>query len=136
MLKKIIIGFLVLGLMGGVFAYMQFNKEHRDIVAEEASIKIESTDLFQAYVDDEAAANAIYLDKVVEVTGIITELSTESGAEMIVLQTSDDFFGVNVYFDDVNSLSGLESGNTIRIKGHCTGGDEMGVVMAHCSVLN
>ena len=136
MLKKIIIGVLVLGLLGGGFAYMQFNKEHRDIAAEEASIKVASMDLFQAYVDDEVAANATYLDKVVEVTGVITEVSTEAGAEMIVLQTSDDFFGVNVYFDDANSLTGLASGNSIRIKGHCTGGDEMGVVMAHCSVLN
>ena len=136
MLKKIIIGVLVLGLLGGGFAYMQFNKEHRDINSEDASIKVESTDLFQAYVTDENAANAIYLDKVVEVSGIITEVSTETGSEMIVLQTSDDFFGVNVYFDDASLLTGLESGNAIRIKGHCTGGDEMGVVMAHCSVLN
>lgn len=136
MLKRIIIGALFLGLMGGGFAYMQLNKDHRDIAAEEASIKVSSTDLFQAYLDDEAGANAIYLDNVVEVSGVITEVSTEEGAEMIVLQTSDDFFGVNVYFDDVNLLTGLAPGNSIRIKGHCTGGDEMGVVMAHCSVLN
>lgn len=136
MLKKIIIGILVLGLLGGGYAYMEFNKEHRDIASEEASIKTESTDLFQAYVDDEVAANAAYLDKVVEVSGVITEVNTDAGSEMIVLQTNDDFFGVNVYFDDANSLKGLSTGSSVRIKGHCTGGDEMGVVMAHCSVIN
>lgn len=136
MMKKVILGILALGILGGGFAYMQFNKEHRDIMAEEASIQIESVDLFQAYVDDEVGANALYLDKVVEVTGVISEISKEVGTEMIVLQTKDDFFGVNVYFDEANSLEGLVSGNSVRIKGHCTGGDEMGVVMAHCSVLN
>ena len=135
MLKKIIVGFLILGLLGGIYVYMEFNKEHRDILSEEASIKVKSSELFQAYVEDESAANVLYLDKVIEVSGIITEINAEPGSEMIVLETSDDFFGVNVYFDDVNSLSGLESGKSILIKGHCTGGDEMGVVMAHCSII-
>ena len=135
-MKKIILGILVLGLLGGGFAYMQFNKEHRDIAAEEASVQVSSTDLFNAYVADEVAANAKYLDKVVEVSGVITELNMDAGSEMVVLQTSDDFFGVNVYFDDVKSLDGLTAGKSIRIKGHCTGGDEMGVVMAECAVLN
>lgn len=135
MLKKIIVSVVVLGLLGGVFAYMQFNKEHRDINAEEATEIVTAIDLFQSYVDDEAGANVKYLDKVVEISGVILEVSTETGSEFIVLQSSDDFFGVNVYFDDVAQLKGLEVGASVKIKGHCTGGDDMGVVIAHSSVI-
>jgi hypothetical protein len=135
MIKKISVVVLVLALLGGVFAYMQFNKEHRDINAEEATEKVTAIDLFQSYVDDEAGANAKFLDKVVEISGVIVEISAEAGSEFVVLQSNDDFFGVNVYFDDVAQLNGLEVGANVKVKGHCTGGDSMGVVIAHCSVI-
>ena len=135
MFKKIINSIVVIGLLGGAFAYMQFNKAHRDIGAEEATERVTSIDLFQIYVDDEVAANLKYLDKVVEISGVITEVSTDAGSEFVVLQSNDDFFGVNVYFDDVTQLDGLEIGSSVKVKGHCTGGDDMGVVIAHCSVV-
>lgn len=136
MIKKVILGLLVIGLVGGGIAYWQLNKSHRDIGAEEASIKISSIDLFQAYIEDEAGSNKKYLDKVIEVNGTIMEISNEGEeGSLVVLQSHDDFFGVNGYFDKGVSIEGLEVGNEIKIKGHCTGGDDLGVVVAHCSIV-
>ena len=136
MVKKIIIGLLALGILGGVYGYFEYNKEHRDIAAEEASVQVAAVDLFQSYSDDEVAANAVYLDKVVEVSGEVTEVITDQGSEMIVLKTSDDFFGVDIYFIDFLAVANIEAGSQVKIKGYCAGGDEMGVKMVKCSIVN
>jgi len=136
MVKKIIIGLLALGILGGVYGYFQYNKEHRDIASEEASVQVAAVDLYQSYVDDEVAANAVYLDKVVEVSGEVTEVITDQGSEMIVLKTSDDFFGVDIFFIDSLAAANIAAGSQIKIKGYCAGGDEMGVKMVKCSIVN
>ena len=135
MVKKIIIGLLALGLLGGIYGYFQYNKEHRDIAAEEASTQIAAFDLFEVFVDDEANANALYLDRVIQVTGVVFEVAADEDSEMLVLQTKDDLFGVNVYFDQPQEIDHVKVGDEIVVKGHCTGGDEMGVVIAHASIV-
>lgn len=120
--------------MGGViYAYFQYNKSHRDIASEKASIEVSAIDLFDAYVTDEKAANAQYLDQVVAVSGIVMELDIEN--QMVVIKTNDDFGSVNASFDTGANLNQVQVDTEIRIKGHCTGGDDLGVVITHCSIL-
>ncbi len=133
MVKKIILGLLIVGMAGAFYVYFQYNKAHRDIVGEKASMEITAVDLFDAYVTDEAGANAKYLDKVIAVSGSILELDLKN--QMVFLVTNDDFGTVNASFDEGVNLSGLVIGNEIAIKGHCTGGDDLGVVITHCSIL-
>lgn len=123
-------------VVGGGFVYFQFNKSHRDIAKEEASIKISSVELFQSYVDDEVIANSLYLDQVVQVTGIVTEVDFSSPEnQMVVLQSNDDFFGVNVYFIPGVNIDSIQIGDEIVVKGHCTGGDDMGVVLSQSTLI-
>lgn len=135
MVKKIIIGLLAIGILGGIYGYFEYNKKHRDIGAEEASITIGAVDLFTQYSVDEVGANAKYLDKVIVVSGTVMEVAAEEGSEMLVLQASDDLFGVNVYFDQPQVIEGVKVGDEVKVKGHCTGGDEMGVVIAHSALV-
>jgi len=135
MIKKILFGLLAIGLVAGIYGYFQYNKEHRDIAAEEASISIGAVDLFEQYSNDEVSANAKYLDKVIVVSGTIMEVAAEEGSEMLVLQANDDLFGVNVYFDQPQVIEGVSIGDEVMVKGHCTGGDGMGVVIAHSALV-
>lgn len=136
MIKKIIIGILAIGLVGGIYGYFQYNKEHRDIAAEEAVIAVGAVDLFEQYSNDELKANVKFLDKVIVVSGMVLEVAAEEGSEMLVLQANDDLFGVNVYFDQPQVIEDVRVGDEVKVKGHCTGGDEMGVVIAHCTIIN
>lgn len=134
MIKKALVIVGVIGLLGGTYAYMQFNKEHRDIEGEVATLEVTAVDLFDAYVLDEKAANVKYLDKVVAVSGAVLEV--DKANKMLVLKTNDDFGSVNASFEDVSGWNDIKEGAEVRLKGHCTGGDDLGVVITHCSILN
>lgn len=133
--KKISIAVLVLFLIGGVIAYLEYNKPHEDYGSQDASLQISSIDLFSAFSGNEENANTLYLDKVIKVNGSITEITMDENNSMVVLQSSDDFFGVNVYFEKGEDISVFETGDQLIVKGRCTGGNSMGVVINNGIIL-
>lgn len=123
-------------VIGGGVIYFQFNKSHRDIAGEEASKKVSAVELFQLYVEDEVEANSVYLDQVVEVNGVVAEIDFSSPEnQMVVLQSNDDFFGVDVYFISGLNLDSVKEGDEIIVKGHCTGGGDMGVKLSQSTLV-
>ena len=119
MMKKILIGIGLLVVVISGVAYFMYNKPHRD-PAIEKSIKISSTDLFKRFEENEAEANKLYLDKVLEVTGKITEVtSNQNVMSVVALETENMMFGVRCTMEKTDSET--EVGETITIKGICTG---------------
>ena len=100
-------------------AYKMYTKPHRSVEAENA-IVITATDLFDAFEKDEPLANKIYLNKVLEVTGRVSEVSENlDEKKIIVLETSHMIFGVRCTMAD--SAVSLPVGAQATIKGICTG---------------
>lgn len=81
----LIIGVILLISLG--YGYFEYNKTHRNIEDEQASVQIESVDLFAAYESDEMQANKKYLDRVILVSGRVTEIEKGSKSSMIVLHS-------------------------------------------------
>ncbi len=122
MTRKIVYIVLAVVAMAAVYGIYQYNKPHRDIKGEAASLQVEAAKLFDDFVTDEPAANQKYLDNVIEVSGTVASTDTdENGNPMIVLKTNDDFFGVNCYFDRSVDVSAVKEGDQITVKGQCTG---------------
>jgi len=108
---------LILSVVWIVFS--TYNKPHRDPLSEE-SIKISATELFHSYENDEAAANGLYLDKVLEISGKISEITTNQELIPIVaLETENPMFGIRCTMEDATINSKL--GDSVTIKGICTG---------------
>jgi hypothetical protein len=96
-----------------------YNKPHRDPQSEE-SIKISATELFRSYETDEAAANALYLDKALEVSGKISEVTTNQELiPIVVLEVGNPMFGVRCTMEGPTVQA--KPGDTVKIKGICTG---------------
>lgn len=113
-LKKILKVAAVLAVIGaGVVLYL-FNKPHRDMVGEDASLEITSSELVTQYSQDEEKANATYIDKVIAVKGIVSESNTE----MIILKAGVSFSG-----DFSNS--NVQVGQEVTVKGRITAYDEL-----------
>ena len=89
------------------------------IVARLDAIKNHST-LFEAFKNDEAAANTKYLDKSIEIEGEVLDQSTnQDGQSVVNFKTDDAFFVINCTFK--TNPGELKPGTTIRFKGICTG---------------
>jgi hypothetical protein len=118
-MKKGLIGILFAVVAVCIVLYLMYNKPHRD-PATEQSIKVSSIELFKAFENNEMEANKLYLDKVLEVGGKITEVSAnQNGMPVLALETENILFGVRCTMS--NTTSDVEVGETVTIKGICTG---------------
>ena len=125
-----IIGFII--VLGGGVGYYMWNKPHPK--AENAkAILFKADDLFKEYTKDEKAADAKYLNKVIEVTGTVGEVDkNQDGGIMAVLQTSDPTTGIQCSMRDKNI--NIEKGKEMTIRGFCTGNGITGVSLTDCII--
>ena len=127
----IIIGLVV--VVGGIAAYMMYNKPHQDMQAADADIRIESHELLSAFENDEAAANAKYLDKVVQVSGTVASVQREGEVIKVILETGNPMSTIICELDPLteHKRTDFQPGEQVTFKGLCTG-MLMDVVMARC----
>jgi hypothetical protein len=132
-MRNLLIALLTVTLIGGVVAYKMYNKPHRDIDSEKAVATLTADALFDAYDADETTANASYLDQVVEVSGTVDEVTEDAVGNTVVILAAENAMmgGVSATIDpSVTDLS-VTTGETIKLKGRCTG-MLMDVVMTNC----
>jgi hypothetical protein len=119
MKKSILVIFLFFILTGSWIAYRMYNKPHRD-PSTESSIQITAIDLFRNYETNEVEANELYLDKVLEVSGKVTEITTnQESMPVIVLETENPMFAVLCTME--NAELAVKVDDLVKIKGICTG---------------
>lgn len=117
--KKIGLVILALVLAAAVAGYFLWNKPHTDVSSSEG-IKVDAAALYQAFMTDSSAANTIYVDKVVEVTGTVKKISLNQQEQtVVVLQTSTGDAAINCTVEQKNA--GIKETDKIKLKGICTG---------------
>ncbi len=110
---------LVLVITAGVVGFKMYNMPHRNVEAEKA-IKISALDLVNTYENDEAAANARYLDKILEVKGTIASLSKNQKGEQVVTLKGTDLSGI-ICTLEASPAFDIKPDMPVLIKGICTG---------------
>lgn len=113
------IGLIGALLSAGLTIYFVYSREHRD-VSQEKGIQLTAQQLFEAFTKDENAANALYLDKAIQITGeVITVSANQDGNVVVDFKTNDPFFVINCTFK--TDPGALKAGDMITFKGICTG---------------
>ena len=132
-MRKTIIALLAIGIIGGVVAYKMYNKPHRDIDSEKSVASVTADDLFASYEADEAAANASYLDQVIEVTGTVEEIAEDAEGNTVVILAAESAMmgGVSATIDPAVTEFSASPDQTLKLKGRCTG-MLMDVVLTNC----
>jgi hypothetical protein len=75
-MKKLVVRLALVGtLIGGMVIFILFNKPHRDPSKEEAKISLTSEEIQASFSKDMEMANSLYIDNVVELTGVVTEVA-------------------------------------------------------------
>ncbi|MDP5105891.1 MAG: OB-fold putative lipoprotein [Polaribacter sp.] len=136
-IKKIIIFMLVLGSICAFFAYKMYHKPHVNVAASKSDISLSADKILTDFTSDENAANAVYLEKIIEVNGIISDVKIENEKGIITLKTNDDFGSVLCHLSEnaTKEMNTLKTGQSIRLKGICTG-FLMDVILVKCEISN
>lgn len=120
--QGVIAGILLIIIVCAAAGWYLYNKPHEGVGNVEADIRISATDLFNDYQKDENLANKKYLNKVIEVTGNVSDLQNVNGSQLILLSSNSDDGGVSCQLtnDEKNKIP-VKKSATITIKGKCTG---------------
>ena len=135
--KKVVITVLIFGMLGAFLAYTMYNKPHVDVAETTADISITANTLLNEFSTDETTANVKYLDKIVAVKGDISAIKIEKAKGIITLKTNDDFGSILCHLSEASTqkISDLKEGQTITVKGICTG-FLMDVVLVKSEIIN
>lgn len=100
-----------------------YNKPFRNVEKSKADIEISLKELIEEYKQDEVSANSKYLDKLIQIEGIITDISINNGNSVLTVSESKNNPSIICNMSpnyNVNALK-LKIGDKVSVKGICTG---------------
>ncbi len=105
--------------MAFTVGYLLWNKPHRNVKDADA-IETNAIDLYNVFISDSAKANATYINKVVKVSGTISDISVNQKKQRIILlKTSVPGASINCTME--KNINNYKAGDTIILKGICSG---------------
>ena len=103
-------------ILTAYFAYNYMYQEHRNVQFERAIYSLESDSLHQQFYLNQEQANTLYLNQIIELNGVVTNISTN----LFILKP-----GVVCQTDSTQNIYNLKVGDTLSIKGRCLGYDDL-----------
>ncbi len=132
-MKKVILFICILAVAAGFFGYFKYNQPHTETAGSVADFVISPSDLLQAYEADENAANKKYLDKIIQVEGVVKAYNFVDGGGSLSLETGSEMSAIICEFESKDNISKIKIGERVKIKGICTG-KLMDIVLVRCSL--
>ncbi len=126
---------LFIAVSGILAALILYNEKHPDMAKAKPDFVVTATVLQKEFEDNEAAASARYINKILEVSGtIVTITPTDSISTNISLKTGSDFSSVICTFPAITDPSKFKTGDEIALRGECSG-FLMDVLLNNCAVI-
>jgi hypothetical protein len=100
--------------------------------------RISARDLCAYYNSNGVAADALFKDQIIEVTGVVKQIESMFGVPFVYLDTRDPICDIQCYFAPGSEaqLLSLQKGQRVTIRGVCEGKAVFNVVLGDCSVQN
>lgn len=114
-----------------------YNKPHLDIDKSTADLIITAQDVLDDYQKDENAANNKYVDNIIEIKGVVSNISTSDGNSIITFKGPNGISSIMCHMSPEQNLNvlKLKKDSQITIKGLCTG-YLLDVIMVRCILVN
>ncbi len=117
--RNIFLSIIGLVLAGATLAWYMYNKEGPNIENAGAA-KITATHLYELFTKDSVAAKKNYLEKILEVSGEVTQVNkNQQGQSIILLKTHTAGASLNCTLEGL--AGNIKKGDKILIKGICNG---------------
>ena len=119
-----------------------YNKPHKNLAKAKADFKLEAIELFTAFELDEEVSNQLYLDKIVEIKGIIKSIEQDNELTTIILDIGSEIKSVRCGMEPnaySNIKKPLNETDSITLRGFCSGFSSIDifsdVVLERCVVV-
>ena len=127
----IIAGILLLAGIGVIW-YL-FSQKYEDTATVKAEYSLTAVQLIQEFKTNLAVANQRYTEKIVTVTGRVSEI--ESADTTVNVKMTDTTSGSYVIFafqsQDMKMVKQIKEGDSVSVKGSCSGGEYSNILDAH-----
>jgi hypothetical protein len=116
----IVISIMVLG--GAVVGFYLYNLKPKDLGKVKPDFVLTSSDLLKSFEENEAAAGARYINKIIEVSGEISSVERgENNSMNIALKTNSSSSSIICTFPSLADAGKYKEGSQITIRGECSG---------------
>jgi len=120
MKKKIFYAILIIVLGIGVYIFYRVSKPRQGLVNVSPAVTITANELYRQYQANEPAADSLFLDKVIEVTGTIADIEATDSTLSLELKGGESG-GVNCSIAGGTRTNSFKSGDAVTLKGRCSG---------------
>lgn len=133
---KIALGVVLFIAIGSILvALKMYNKKHTDTAKAKPDFVVTATILQKEFEDNETAASAKYINKIVEVTGTVVSVKpAENNSVNITLSTGSDMSSVICTFISLADPSAIKAGDQATVRGECSG-FLMDVLLNNCALI-
>jgi hypothetical protein len=111
-----------------------FNKKHVDTSKAKPDYVVTAIALEKDFEDNEVSASGRYINKIIEVSGAIASVTSDSSHLNISLKTGNDMSAVICTFPSSTEAAKLKAGDEITLRGECSG-FLMDVLMKNCAIV-
>jgi hypothetical protein len=104
---------------------------------EEPVIEITPSELYNAYEENEVAADNEYKGKKVRITGTIEDIGKDILDDVYITINAGDYDEIQCYFENqkqIDKVATLKSGEEVTIVGECSGLSILNVVLQNCEL--
>ena len=123
-LKRFLIGAIILLLAGGAIYWYVATEKFADTADRKAAYTVNALDFIREFQQNDSAANEKYADRIVTVSGIVSEV--EAADTTINIKFIEPVSGSYAIFafqeQHLNEARAIKAGDHIAIKGSCSGG--------------
>ena len=140
--KKIIFSVIAVAILcGSWYGYSEYTRKVKDLSTVKAQVKMEADELISAFEKNEAEANAMFLDKIIAVSGTVKAIEKNDMGYYSVILGNESMSSVrcSINPEHQEAVASLVEGSSVTMKGACTGfnADELlgsDVILNRCVV--
>jgi hypothetical protein len=133
---KILLGVVLLFILAGIGNGLYlFTKQHRNLSKAKPDFVLTAIDLQKAFEDNEAAATAKYVKKILEIEGEVESVKTgEANVLNVTIKSGSDLSSVICTFVPATDPAKFTAGSRVTVRGECSG-FLMDVLMNNCVLV-
>lgn len=122
--KYIWLSVSILIIIAGAFAYNEYNRKPADLSDVKSQLNITADSLVMVFETDEQKANALYLGKPIDITGLIAEINNQQDTLVnVTLGKKNDLHKVSclINVNHISEIKNYKVGDKIMLRGICNG---------------